>query len=346
MKQALKFGLLLFLCFSVSATDSLAYKKKVAQAGMTYLSISLGARASGMGDATVASIRGIQGLFYNPATIADVSRLAIVANQVNWLVDTKLYGIGAAYSLGDWGTIGIDLVYMDYGTILGTRRVDKSIDERGFEITGDLGIQDYAIGVTYAYRISDRFAFGGKIKLAHEDLGEAAFATDVYKNPETGQDELVYSSKRWTINHLGFDFGGLYYTGYKSLAFAFAFQNFSTDMKFWAEDFQMPLVIRMGISMDLADWLSPDNENLNILFSVDALHPNDNLERVYLGSEVILMKRFAIRGGYKFNHDVESYSFGFGVNFSYAGLNYQLDYAYGGTTFFKDVSRFSLNFSF
>ncbi|RMD93159.1 MAG: hypothetical protein D6814_16005 [Calditrichaeota bacterium] len=346
MKYLIKFGLLPLVVLALLCSDGFSYKKKVAQAGMTYLSISLGARESGMGDATVASVRGIQGLFYNPATLADISHLAVVANQVNWLVDTRLYGIGAAYNLGTWGAIGVDLVYMDYGVIQGTRRVDKSIDERGFELTGDLGVQDYAIGFCYAYRVSDRFAFGGKIKLAHEDLGEAAYATDVVKNPETGQDELVYASKRWSLNHVGFDFGGLYYTGYKSLAFAFAFQNFSTDMKFWAEDFQMPLVIRMGVAMDLADWLAPENPNLQINFSVDALHPNDNLERIYVGTEVILMKRLALRGGYEFNHDVESYSFGVGVNFSYAGLHYRIDYAYGNANFFQDVSRFSVNFSF
>ncbi|MDQ7052593.1 MAG: PorV/PorQ family protein [candidate division KSB1 bacterium] len=343
--QRIQWPLLLLLMLALP-TSLFAYKKKVAQAGMTYLSISLGARESALGDATVASVRGIQGLFYNQATLADIEGFALVANQVNWLVDTKLYGIGAAYSLGDWGTIGLDLVYMDYGVIQGTRRVDKSIDERGFELTGDLAIQDYAVGISYAYRISDRFAFGGKVKIAHEDLGEAAYATDIYVDPETGQEKLVYETKRWKVTHLGFDFGGLYYTGYKSLAFAFAFQNFSTDIKFYAEEFQMPLVLRMGLSADLADWLTPDNDNLQINFAVDALHPNDNLERVYVGTEVILMKKFAIRGGYKFNHDVESYSFGMGINFSYAGMNYTLDYAYGSTNYFKDVSRFSLKFSF
>ncbi len=337
---------LTLVLLTIFAHSARAYKKKVAQAGMTYLSISLGARESGMGDATVASVRGIQGLFYNPATLADISRFAMVANQVNWLVDTKLYGIGAAFSLGDWGTIGIDLVYMDYGIIQGTRRVDKSIDERGFELTGDIGVKDYAVGFSYAYRVSDRFAFGGKVKIAHEDLGEAAYATDVVKNPQTGQDELIYSSKRWKLTHLGFDFGGLYYTGYKSLAFAFAFQNFSTDMKFWAEEFQMPLVIRMGIAMNLADWLIPDNENVQIHFSIDALHPNDNLERIYVGTEAVFMERLALRGGYKFNHDVESYSVGVGVRFEYGGLTYSLDYAYSSATFFKDISRFSLNIYF
>ncbi len=101
----------------------------------------------------------------------------------------------------------------------------------------------------------------------------------------------------------------------------------------------------MGIAADLADWLAPGNENLQVNFSVDALHPVDNLERIYVGTEVVWAKKLALRGGYKFNHDVESYSFGVGLNFSYGGLHYRLDYAYGSTNYFKDVSRLSLSFA-
>lgn len=337
---------LLVLLFLFGLGVSAQAQKKVAQAGMTYLAISPSARQSAMGDAAVASVQGIDGLFYNQAALADIPQFAVVANQVNWLVETKLYGVGAAFKLGSYGTIGIDLLYMDYGVITGTRRVDKSVDERGFILTGDIGVEDYALGLSYAYRVSDRVAFGGKVKLAHEDLGEAAFASGTAVNPETGQDELTFDTQRWTLSHIGFDFGGLYYTGYKSLKFAFAFQNFSTDMKFWAEKFQMPFTIRMGLAMDLVDWLAPENQNIQLHVMADALHPNDNRERIYLGTEAIFLKRFALRGGYKFNHDVEALSFGLGVNFSYGGVRANLDYAYGSTDFFSDISRFSMRFSF
>ena len=323
-------------------SDVFAYKRKVAQSGMTYLAISLGARESAMGSASVASVRGIQGIFYNPAVLADIEHFGATFNQVNWLVDSKLYGVGAAYSLGGWGTIGVDLVYMDFGEIIGTQRVDKSVDERGFRTTGDIGVEEYAIGFSYGYRISDRFAFGFKIKRAHEDLGFAEIVTAINELTQEKQTR----GQDWALNAWGFDFGTTYNTGYKSLVFAMAFQNFSTDLKYWFEEFQMPLVLRMGLSMDLMDVLASEDSNFDLNVSVDALHPNDNLERIYAGAELVFADKFALRGGFKSNHDVETTSLGVGLNFNMSGYAANLDYAFVNANYFENIHRLSFQFSF
>ena len=157
-------------------TDGFAQLKKVGQSGMTYLAISLGARESAMGNASVASVKGTQAIFYNPAILAESEGFGLAVNSVTWLADTKLYGIAAMYGLGQYGAFGVDLVYMDYGKIIGTQRVDKSINPDGYIFTGDLNIEDYAIGFAYAYAVNERFSFGFKIKYVHEDLGDAAIA--------------------------------------------------------------------------------------------------------------------------------------------------------------------------
>ncbi len=64
---------------------------------------------------------------------------------------------------------------MDFGEIIGTQRVDKSVDYRGFVTTGDIGVEDYAIGFAYARRINDKFALGFKMKRLHENLGRAFY---------------------------------------------------------------------------------------------------------------------------------------------------------------------------
>ena len=319
--------------------------RKEGQTGMTYLAVSLGPRESAMGDATVASVHGIQGIFYNQATLADIEKFELVANQVNYLVDTKLYGVGAAYRLGQWGTIGLDMVYMDYGYIEGTRRVDRGIDPKGYILTVDIGVKDYALGLSYAYRFSDRVALGGKIKYAYEDLGDAEYVIYDTLDTATGEYHNISESKRWKLSHLGFDFGGLYYSGFKSLTFAFAFQNYSTDMKYYFEEFQMPFVVRMGFAMDVADFFMPDDKKLQINLAIDVLHPNDNYERVYVGSEIVLMQTLALRCAYKSNHDLESFNFGFGVNFKYSGMEGRFDYSYSKMKWFEDVNRIGFQFS-
>ncbi|KAA3618656.1 MAG: hypothetical protein DWQ05_06760 [Calditrichaeota bacterium] len=334
---------LIFAVLSFDAGSATAQKKKVAQSGMTYLGISLSARQSGMGNASVASVSGAQGLFYNPAAITQLDKYSIVTNQVNWLVDTHVYGIGAVVPLDKWGTLGLDVVYMDYGTIIGTKRVDKSVDDRGYITTGDIGVEDYAIGFTYAYAVSDKFSFGTKLKFAHESLGNADYTVAVI---DEENDEFEYSSKEWKLNQWGFDFGGYYDTGYKSLVFAVAFQNFSRDMVYWTEKFQMPLVLRMGLAADLNEMLGLGLDGIKLNTSIDAMHPIDYTEQVNLGGEVVYKNRFAVRSGYQFNQDTENLSFGFGVNFKYQGTEAFFDYAFTQAEYFEDINRFSLSFSF
>lgn len=339
------FFFLVLLAIPQFQSDAWAIKNKVGQSGMTYLGISMSARETAMGDAATATVKGIQGLWHNPAALADIQHIAASFNQVDWLIDSKLYGAGFAYSLGRWGTIAMDITYMDFGEIMGTRRVDKSLDYRGFVTTGDIGVEDYAIGVAYARRINDKFTLGFKVKRLHENLGRASYVVDEYDDPETGAKIRTRSQKDWAINDWGLDFGTAYNIGWKSLTFAMTMQNFSRDMKYWYEEFQTPMVLRMGMSMDISDLWSDGFENLDWIVSVDALHPNDHTERIHIGSELMVMQRLALRAGYKFNHDIESLTVGVGVNFEFGDLKGYMDYAYGTAEYFSGFHRFSLIFS-
>ncbi|MDZ7372903.1 MAG: PorV/PorQ family protein [candidate division KSB1 bacterium] len=334
------------LAGSILASPALAWKKKVAQSGMTYLAVTLGARESAMGDASVAATTGVQGVFFNPAVLADLRSFGVALNQVNWLVDTRIYGAAAAYSLGRWGTIALDLVYMDYGEIMGTEVVDRSVDIRGYRLTGPLTVEDYAVGLSWAYRVSDRYAFGIRYKRVHEDLGEAAYAVREYTDPQTGSLVRERAVKDWAISAWGFDFGSYYSTGFKSLTVAMAMQNLSPDMRYWYEEFSLPLLFRIGLAADLMDFLPGSPEGVSLNVAVDGIHPTDYTERVHVGAELVFLHRYALRAGYKFNHDVETFSLGVGFGFFVAGVAARLDYAYTAANYFKDVSRLSVEFVF
>ncbi len=334
---------LLTICIILINTESYALIKKTGQSGMTYLSISLGARESALGDASVASVKGVQGLFYNQAVLTQINGFQMTMNQVNWIAKNNLYGIGIAYGFGQYGTVGFDMVYMDYANMVGTVPVDKAIDPRGFIITGDLNPQDYAIGFSYAYKVNTRFSFGGKIKYLHEDLGNAPIAVSII-DEENGIYE--YDDRQWSLSHWGFDFGASYDVGYKDLIFAVAFQNFSTEMKYWREQFKLPLILRMGLSMDVAKVFFPDDDKIEINTSIDALHPNDYTERFHIGTEFVYAKMIALRAGYKFNYDVENFSFGVGFNFKIQNVGASIDYAYTNAQYFGGINRFSLRVGF
>ncbi len=319
-----------------------AQMKKVGQSGMTYLAISLGARESAMGNASVATVNGTQSVFYNPASLTTLNNFGFVINHVSWIADTQLYGLGAAYSFGQYGTVALDVIYMDYGEIIGTKRVDKSIDERGFVTTGDINVQDYAIGLAYAFPINELFSFGVKVKYVHEYLGDVPIAV---KEIDAANQLYGYEDREWKINNWGFDFGAFYKIGFKDLVLGVAFQNYSTDMQYWTEQFQMPLTIKMGLAMDILK-LWNDESDFELNTAVDLLHPIDYTERVHVGTELAFKKMFFVRAGYKFNYDVENYSFGLGFNFTLGDFGASLDYAYTNAEFFGNVNRLTLNFNF
>jgi hypothetical protein len=332
-KKILIVTMLLNLIFCVVLAVG-GQKNRVGQSGMAYLGISMSARANAMGDASAACVKGIQGMWHNPSVLADIVRIAVTVNQVNWLVDTKLYGTAIAYSLGNWGTVGIDLTYMDWGVIQGTRPVG----DHGYELTGEIGVEDYAIGIAYARRISDKFTLGFKVKRLHESLGEKSY----------WEDEVppVLVNKEWTMDDWGLDFGTTYNVGWKDLTLAMTMMNFSRNMKYFYEEFQTPMTLRLGAAIDMMELWNTQSDRFDLILAVDALHPNDHTESVHVGTECVVLNKVALRAGYKSNHGVESLTFGLGLVFDYGGIEGYFDYAYGTANYFKDINRFSLQFCF
>ncbi len=168
------------------------------------------------------------------------------------------------------------------------------------------------------------------------------------------------------VSGLAFDFGTIFYPGWKSLRFGMSVRNFAPKYDFGAFSaiesetgygygygeeeeeaqaqegrFELPLTFAMGLAMDLFD-LSGGAENQTLLFSIDAVHPRDFSERVHIGFEYELREMFAVRGGYKFNYDEEGLTLDCGVKA--AGVRF--DYAYGSLKHFDALSRFSISYGF
>jgi hypothetical protein len=102
----------------------------------------------------------------------------------------------------------------------------------------------------------------------------------------------------------------------------------------------------MGLAMDATRLLIPDNENIALNLAVDAVNPIDYTARIHTGAELIYMKLLALRGGYQFNHDVESFSLGLGLNIKIGGMDAVFDYAFTQADYFENVNRFTVQFTF
>lgn len=310
--------------------------KKLAQTGLQFLKVDMSARAAAMGGAFMLVGNDANAMFYNPAGIAQMTsnfKFDFLANQTLWIGGIKYGSLGVVKGAGNWGTFGLSASFCDYGDIEGTRVASTDL---GYEETGNVNVGAYAIGISYARNLSTKFAVGGQIKWVNQSLGKSLL--------NTGKTEDN------SVSGLAYDFGTIFYPGFKSFRFGMSVRNFSGELKYQKEGFQLPLTFAIGVAMDVLDLFGQHN-NHSLLVAVDALHPRDYSERINIGAEYLLMDMFALRLGYKVNYDEENFSVGTGFKIPLGRLKssdpkLKIDYAYSGMDVFDAVHRFSIGFSF
>ena len=138
-----------------------------------------------------------------------------------------------------------------------------------------------------------------------------------------------------------FDFGTIFKPGFKSFAFGMSVRNFSKEVKFEDQPFELPLTFTLGISMDVMDFMKDRSIVHSAYLSIDAVHNRDYYEQVKIGGDVNLFDVFDVRAGYLSSTDEEGVSLGFGVH--RAGL--AVDYAYTPFGVFTNAQRFTVRYS-
>ncbi|MDP3683944.1 MAG: PorV/PorQ family protein, partial [Ignavibacteria bacterium] len=199
MKKAFILSFLLFTTINLAQINL----NKVAQSTMNFLLVGTSPRASAIGEAYTVLGNNSECMFYNPAGLTDIQKeFDVSLNMTTWIADINYLSGSAAWNLGNYGVVGINLLTVDYGTINGTSLIldgDQSIYPLGYRDDGELGnVGAYAFGVAYAKAISTQFSIGGNVKLAAQNLGENL--------------DVVGSSKQNNATKLVFDAGVKYKT--------------------------------------------------------------------------------------------------------------------------------------
>jgi hypothetical protein len=309
-------------------------QQKLAQTGMKFLGISTDARAAALGDAFTAVDGGAASLMYNPAGIARQTMLAEVSfGQVEWIADIKhsYATLAVSPSNGEYGVIGLVFQMADYGDMHQTIRVGNAA---GFADLGTFSPKGTSIGLTYARALSEKFSVGGGAKWVRQDLGAGVNAYDEGTNTAT-----EFENKTSVV---AFDFGVLYRTGFKSLQFGMAVRNFAKEVKYIDEPFQLPLIFKIGLSMNLLDFADLDPKEHQFLLAIDAEHPRDYPERVRMGGEYRFLDLLSVRAGFVSLADEQKFSYGVGIRKNIESVGLGFDYAYTPSGIFGNVHRFTI----
>jgi len=304
--------------------------ERAGQSGWQFLKINGDARQAAMGGAFTAISSGdASAVFGNPASLADVRGFDVQVNALKWVADIGHQSLAVAGSVGDFGVFALSVAMLNYGDIPETINESNGADGTIPVVTGNtFTAGDIVAGLSYARKITDRLSVGGSFRLMRETIAEL-------------------SMNNWSL-----DFGTMYYTGVKSLRVAVTARNFGPDSRFggWSEQYQtesenvrMPLDIRAGIAMDFLD---EDQSPHLLTVVVEGEHPNDGKEKFNLGASYGFDKTFYVRAGYKFNYDVQKFTFGAGINYPIGPCRGTFNYAYVDFGELTHVHMFSLGFAF
>ncbi|CUU00577.1 hypothetical protein JGI2_00608 [Candidatus Kryptobacter tengchongensis] len=314
MKKVFPF---LFLVLNLVFSQSF---KKVGTTGYVFLEVPVSPRASGVGDAGVALFHtSADAIFINPALTGFMTKKQSVNfTLANWLADVKQIASAYTVKLGNIGVLGISFVRFDFGTMQGT--VNANPDQPGnYIITETFSADAFALGVSYAKMLTDKFSFGGLVKYVREKIW-------FYKS-----DNFV------------FDVGILYFTGFRSLRIAGAVQNFGVDSKYIGDSFKMPIMFKIGMAGEI---IGEYDQPTRLSLMIEALHPSDSPEKLNLGIEYTYKNFLSFRGGYKLNYDEENFTFGFGINGSSAKIPVNFDFSYLNFNRLGSVIRVGIGMDF
>ena len=331
MKKASFVVILLLAVGMLNQPSALFAQKKLAQTGFQFLSVGTDARATAMGEALTTVQGSSVALFYNPAGMVRLPNfLDFRASRMTWIADIEYVAASMAINVADgrYGIFGLSIMSVDYGDLMGTVVANN---EQGFIETGTFSPNAYLVGLGYANALTDRFSVGGQIKFVSQSLGK----------PYVPTSDSLQVQTEFTQEVFAFDFGTLYQTGFKSLAFGMTVRNFSRELKFAQEGFQLPLTFKIGFSIDLLDFLGNRPASQSFLLSLDAINPRSFSEFITVGGEYKFMDLLALRFGYVSGQDDYAFTAGFGVK-TYAVA---IDYSYTPFDVFKDVHRVSFSFS-
>lgn len=341
-----------WLVFELMVFATITYGQKVGTTSLQFLKVMPVARATGMGEAVVASCTGIDAIYWNPAGMTSIEHHEFTSTYTQWLFDTKLYALGYGLTLGDFGTLGIQYQIVDYGSIKET-----SVEQLGYLdyqgnnnpgswYSGFTGrtFTPYAwlLGVGYAKQMTDHFSIGVSVKYVTESLWNGGTITtyDVRGNLRTFE----------TVSHsFLFDVGMLYNTGFHTVRIGATVQNFGSSIKYAEEAFPPPLTFRLGLAADIigSDALIGESSTNRLTTEIDLIQPNDYDQHIHAGVEMLLYNMITLRAGYKWNYDADGFTFGGGILLATGSITTRLDYSFGSMgENLTNVHRLSLGVNF
>lgn len=248
---------------------------------LTFLKNDISPRSMALSGTNITLTADGMATAHNPALMAQADKIHFAANDLVMGLDVHQAWISGMAPFGsNNNAIGLNLTYFSTGAM----KVRTEFQPEG---TGDYFYgNQWAAGVAYGKKLSDRFSFGTNFKLVRERLAQ------------------------YTNTTVAVDLGFLYTTDVKDLKFGIVVQNFGGNSALTGDfleidfnrsvptldKYNVPTVFRLGASIRPIE-----TDDHSLMCAIQLEHPNDNSENLRLGVEYDFREMLFLRAGYKLN---------------------------------------------
>ncbi len=284
--------------------------KRPGSASAQFLKIGISARAVGLGEAYTAVTKSADAFFYNPAALSRIHSVDIFASHSSWFAGLNYQALGIAKNFGKAGAACLSLSTLQSDEM----KVRTPLQPDGTGETFYVG--NYRIGLSYAKFLTDKVALG------------------------IGINYLNLSMWKYSVNSFSADLGVIFLTDFHGFRFGMSIVNFGPEIKFIKEQYAIPTNFSFGAAIEPIKY---GRHILTLAFST--IKSTDAEQKLRIGTEYNY-NNLALRAGYKFGLDEESWSVGCGLKIIIANLKMKIDYAYSNFGIIGDRNLFTLGLSF
>ncbi len=309
-----------------------AYAGDVARKGTTgaeELLIPVGARGIATGGAFLANISGLESIYYNPAGLDVHPQTEAMFSYVSYLADINISYFAVGTSLGDFGSIGLELKNLDFG--------DIPVTTESFpDGTGETYSPSFlTLGFTYSKVLTDRISIGTNLKLISENIQNTSatgFAVDAGVQYRFSESLMIGAA----VKNIGtnMEYSGPDLSTRTNIPGSIPGSS-SGSYQVVTESYQIPSFFQLSLTYNF------NINEQNKLLIAGAYTANNSFEDIAnFGLEYGFMNIFFVRGGYNYLMENSS-DYIYGLTFG-AGIDYKLG-GDVGVTFdyaFRDVKEF------
>jgi hypothetical protein len=344
MRQYLRVAAIVMLLAAGSAVALAGAGNRAGTNGASELLIPVGARYIGMGSVGIATSKGVEALYWNPAGSARMDHSAsLFFSQMSYLADIGVSYGAVSVAFQDFGVMSLSLKSLAIGDI------DVTTTDHPDGTGQQFRPQYFTVGLSFARQLSERVGVGLTANLISERLGEVS-ASGVAFNVGVIYDNLAAVdglSAGIVVKNIGpsMRFGG------SGLLVQASVANQNRPAQFYeltAASFELPTSIEFGLG-----YKKSIAGAHSVLVSGTFLSNNFSDDEYRVGAEYSYQDLLYLRGGWDLAQQVQDQreylfgpSFGVGVHTSLGSIDVSFDYAYRGMKVFDANQVFSIVLGF